>query len=138
MAIWATIGRLFGAGGGTKALETTLRAIDGLHTSAEEKGSLRSSVVSSFVEAQSRVIAQEAAVGGIAAVWRPILMLMFGTIILWATVAETFGYPAPKVTLNPELWGLLKLGIGGYIGGRSLEKVIHMVSPLKRKQRDRS
>ena len=53
--------------------------------------------------------------------WRPILMLTFAGLV----VARMFGYTAPNVTTQEylELWSIIKLGIGGYIIGRSAEKV---------------
>lgn len=58
----------------------------------------------------------------LAAVWRPLLMVFFAVLI----GARWFGYMPPNMTEAEvlELYGLLKLGIGGYIGGRSLEKII--------------
>mgnify|MGYP003328209271 CR=1 FL=1 len=57
----------------------------------------------------------------LAANWRPLLMLTFGGLI----VARWFGWAAPN--LAPEeyiaLWDIVELGIGGYVIGRSVEKV---------------
>lgn len=57
----------------------------------------------------------------LAANWRPILMMVFGGLI----VARMFGLTAPNISPAEylELWGLMKLGIGGYIGGRTVEKI---------------
>lgn len=53
--------------------------------------------------------------------WRPFMMLTF----MFLLVSYWFGYSPPNMTqetLN-NVFALLKLGIGGYIGGRSLEKI---------------
>ncbi|MGA8787257.1 MAG: 3TM-type holin [Polaromonas sp.] len=52
--------------------------------------------------------------------WRPILMLTFGGLI----VARWFGFSAPNLAPDEylELWGIVKLAMGGYVIGRSLEK----------------
>lgn len=75
------------------------------------------------LEALSNVISSEAkSEHWLAAVWRPITMLIFlGMVISW-----WFGYTPPNVTESMvlELFGLLKLGIGGYIMGRSAEKAV--------------
>lgn len=57
----------------------------------------------------------------LSACWRPLLMLFFGALI----GARWFGYMPPNMTEAElvEIYGLLKLGIGGYIGGRSIEKI---------------
>lgn len=65
--------------------------------------------------------------------WRPITMLVFVCLI----VARMLGYTAPNITPAEymELWGLMKLGLGGYIGGRTVEKVApSIVAAIKGKQ----
>lgn len=77
--------------------------------------------------AQAGVIqAEVASKSWLAVNWRPILMLTFGGLI----VARMFGYTAPNISPSEyiELWSLVKLGIGGYIGGRSLEKIVPSVA----------
>jgi len=58
--------------------------------------------------------------------WRPILMMTFGFIIannyIIAPYMEAlFGFSV-VLEIPPAMWELLKLGIGGYILGRSGEK----------------
>lgn len=55
------------------------------------------------------------------AAWRPITMLTFLAMI----VAWWFGYTPENVTepLLLELFSLIKIGLGGYVVGRSAEKV---------------
>ena len=71
----------------------------------------------------SKIISSEAnSEHWLAATWRPITMLVFlGMIVSW-----WFGYTPSNVTepMVLELFGLLKIGIGGYIVGRSAEKAI--------------
>lgn len=57
----------------------------------------------------------------LAATWRPILMLTFGALI----VARWLGYSAPGITEAEilKLWDIVELGLGGYVIGRSVEKV---------------
>jgi len=53
--------------------------------------------------------------------WRPLLMCLFGVIIANNyIVVPLFG--GPKANIPPDMWDLLKLGIGGYVVGRSVEK----------------
>jgi len=49
--------------------------------------------------------------------WRPITMLTFLVLV----VCDAFGWLPFR--LAPDAWGLLKLGLGGYVVGRSVEKV---------------
>lgn len=58
--------------------------------------------------------------------WRPITMLTFVVIIannyILSPYVQAFGGPAVHLDLPPDMWALLKLGIGGYVAGRSVEK----------------
>lgn len=61
--------------------------------------------------------------------WRPVLMLTFTYIIahnyILAPIIRMFSFGAdlPMLAIPPDMWDLLKLGIGGYIVGRSAEKI---------------
>lgn len=73
--------------------------------------------------AQGGIIQAEAASKSwIAASWRPITSLVFVALI----VARMFGWTAVNVTQAEylELWSLMKLCLGGYIGARTVEKVL--------------
>lgn len=58
--------------------------------------------------------------------WRPIMMLTFTGLI----VARWFGFSAPNLQPDEylELWGIVKLGIGGYVMGRSAEKIAPVIA----------
>ena len=59
--------------------------------------------------------------------WRPITMLTFVFILannyILVPYAVAFGLEVPILEIPSGMWGLLTVGIGGYIGGRTLEKV---------------
>lgn len=60
--------------------------------------------------------------------WRPITMLVFVFIIannyiLYPYLSLFFG-EAPKLEIPPDMWDLLKIGLGGYVVGRSGEKAV--------------
>ena len=75
------------------------------------------------------VLAEAKSKHSITAMWRPILMLVIVAIIaiqyLFFPVINLF-YPDQilMIDLPEELWNLLQLGVGGYIVGRSGEKMI--------------
>ena len=55
--------------------------------------------------------------------WRPLLMLTFTYIIAHNyIVSPMFGLQ--RLEIPPDMWELLKLGMGGYILGRSAEKCV--------------
>jgi len=60
--------------------------------------------------------------------WRPSLMSLFGLIIFNNYVLypylSLFMDNAPVLDIPPDMWDLLKLGIGGYIASRGGEKML--------------
>ena len=62
------------------------------------------------------------------AAWRPITMLTFVAIVannyLIYPYLSLFWGEAPMLALPPDLWELIKLGLGGYVIGRTVEKSI--------------
>lgn len=81
---------------------------------------------SQLIEARSSVIKAEAeGKSWLQRNWRPLIMVEFGVIILYAVIAPALTLPAVDMSGVPDdMWTLLIVGIGGYIGGRSLEKII--------------
>ena len=68
----------------------------------------------------------------LASTWRPIVMLTFAALI----VARWLGWSAPGLT-EPEvlkLWSIVELGLGGYVIGRSVEKVVPPVADAVRRR----
>ena len=127
----AGISGLFKAAGGI---------VDNLHTSAEERlklknsfaelqGSVMSDVLEyqqSLNEAQANIIMAEA--GGkswIQRSWRPVTMLTFVGIVLMRWFGLTVAVPE---AVEVELMSLIKIGLGGYVAGRSIEKVTETAS----------
>lgn len=59
--------------------------------------------------------------------WRPLTMLVFVAIIfnnylLHPYISLFFEDHSIKLDIPPDMWDLLKIGIGGYVVGRSVEK----------------
>ena len=81
-----------------------------------------------MIKAQGDIITAEAkSEHWIVASWRPITMLVFVFIIannyiLAPYISMLFSIEVPTLDLTQNMWDLLKLGIGGYIVGRSVEK----------------
>ena len=64
--------------------------------------------------------------------WRPLIMLLFGYIIFHSFVLAPV-FKVPAVEIPPDMWDLLRLGLGGYVIGRSAEKIIpEAVKALKK------
>jgi len=81
------------------------------------------------LEAVMQIITAEAnSEHWLAANWRPITMLTFVFIIannyIIYPYLSLFWNDAPTLAIPPDMWALLKIGLGGYVVGRSVEKGI--------------
>jgi hypothetical protein len=60
--------------------------------------------------------------------WRPITMLVFVAIIannyILYPYLKLFFSKAPILDIPPDMYDLLKIGLGGYVVGRSIEKAV--------------
>ena len=80
-------------------------------------------VMNGVLQIQSNVVIAEAQGGSwLQRSWRPIMMLSFLVLI----ILEATG--ALKMPLPEDMWLVIKVGLSGYIGGRSLEKIADKVS----------
>lgn len=82
--------------------------------------------------ARAEIVKAEAASSHwLAANWRPILMLVFGGLI----VARWFGWAAPALSEAEylKLWSIVEFGLGGYVVGRSVEKIVPAAAAAMRK-----
>ena len=112
------------------------KMIDDVHTSDEEKLEIKreiSKVQSNIqlkvldyerdvIQAKSSIVNSEAnGQSWLQRNWRPITMLTF----LGLVVCDSFGMLAFR--LAPQAWTLLQIGMGGYVIGRSCEKVLPQI-----------
>ena len=89
-----------------------------------------------IVQEQSKIIQAEAnGEGWLQRNWRPFTMLTFVFIIannyILYPYITLFGGKAIALDIPPDMWGLLKLGLGGYVVGRSIEKSIKVYNKGK-------
>jgi hypothetical protein len=79
-----------------------------------------------FLASADIVKAEAQSSNWLTAAWRPIVMLVFVTLIC----ARLFGLTSDHVSESEyeSLWELVKLGLGGYVLGRSAEKIIPTVA----------
>jgi len=120
----------------TGAFKAVGNVVDELHTSQEEKltlknkfAELQANTMGGLIDyqgklnnAQAKVITAEATgSSGLQRMWRPITMLTFVGLI----VARWLGFTTDNITpeLELELFSIIKIGLGGYVAGRSLEKI---------------
>ena len=114
--------------GGT-VVKDLLGWLDKLFTSKEEKIKAENVIKQILIQKelelqkmQTEIILAEAKGNWLQRSWRPILMLAFGFIVIYVKfLAPLFDFKIPE--LENEFWNLLQLGIGGYVVGRSAEKI---------------
>ena len=114
------------------------KVIDGLFTSDEERLKAKNEVFKVLQEQQlelqklqTEIVLAEANGNWLQRSWRPILMLAFGFIVIYVKfIAPLFQPPIPP--LENEFWNLLQLGIGGYVVGRSAEKIASNITINKK------
>lgn len=117
--------------------------IDDLHTSEEEKLAAKQKLFDAQIgfytkimdfearqlEVQGRIVEAEAkSESFLTANWRPIVMLTFTVLV----VGRWFGFSAPNIPpeIESQLWTLLQIGLGGYVAGRSVEKIADTVGKV--------
>ena len=113
------------------------KVIDNLFTTDEERIKAKNEVFKVLQEQQlelqklqTEIILAEANGNWLQRSWRPVLMLAFGFIVIYVKfIAPLFSLPIPP--LENEFWNLLQLGIGGYLVGRSVEKVAKNITIKK-------
>lgn len=76
------------------------------------------------IEAAARIIVAEAqGESWLQRNWRPMLMCLFGVIVANNFIVVPL-FATPRAEIPPDMWDLLKIGVGGYVVGRSVEKGI--------------
>lgn len=119
--------------------------IDDLHTSDEERDAARIALVSAQNQALALTLDLErdklaarasliaAEIGGqswLQRNWRPITMLSFLILV----ILDSFGLLVFR--LSDEAWLLLQIGLGGYVVGRSAEKMLPSIRQVGRNGHD--
>mgnify|MGYP003635035144 CR=1 FL=1 len=116
--------------------------VDNLHTSDEERLEAKSVLLElqtglmsqtlayeqKLAESQASIIVAEATSSSwLTTTWRPITMLVFVALVVRSELTGA--------TIPPDLWFTIKLGLGGYLGGRSVEKSVGAITQVM-KQKD--
>mgnify|MGYP001607602030 CR=1 FL=1 len=112
--------------------------IDNLHTSEEERLKIKQQMFDAQtqlymqalesetqqVEAKAVIIKAEAeGQSWMQRNWRPSMMYVFILIILWNYLIAPIA-KQPILELPPGMWDLMYIAMGGYVAGRTIEKVL--------------
>jgi len=123
---------------GGSVVKDLLAGLDNLFTSKEEKIKAENVIKQILVQKQlelqklqTDIIIAEAKGNWLQRSWRPLMMLAFGFIVIYTKfIAPVFGLTIPE--LEVEFWTLLQIGIGGYVVGRTGEKMMMSYSETKK------
>jgi|TARA_B110000977_G_scaffold4598_1_gene6569 hypothetical protein len=123
---------------GGSVVKDLLGGLDNLFTSKEEKIQAKNVIKQILIQKelelqkmQTEIIVTEAKGNWLQRSWRPLLMLAFGFIVIYVKfLAPLFNLRIPE--LENEFWNLLQLGIGGYVIGRTGEKMMTTYSDSKK------
>ena len=126
----------------TNIIKPVTDLVDNLHTSDEErlaaKGvllELQTGLMSQtldyekqLAERQASIIVAEATANSwLTRTWRPITMLTFVFLVVYSQFTGA--------VIPPDMWTVIKIGLGGYLGGRSVEKSVGAITEvMKRKE----
>ena len=116
----------------TAALDVGGKLIDKFFPDADAEMKNKMNQFMTVFTAQAQIVqAESASSNWLAASWRPITMLTFVALI----VARWFGWAAPNLAEAEylKLWDIVQLGLGGYVIGRSVEKVVPSIAGVLKK-----
>ena len=108
------------------------KAVPDQDLGARLKASIQTAVLSadvSALEAQAGIIGAEAkGESWLQRNWRPVTMMVFVFIVannyVIAPYAQAIFDRSVSLPTPPDLWALIKIGLGGYVVGRSAEKCV--------------
>ena len=125
----------------TELVTPVTQLIDELHTSDEERLRIRQAVTqiqaglsarvidyeTQLAKARAQVITAEAqGQSWLQRNWRPLTMITFLALVVF----DSFGWL--EYRLADQAWTLLQIGLGGYVIGRSAEKITPSITKMKR------
>ena len=120
----------------TGIVNTVGELVERVTLPVREKKQLETDLLRAIIEWEQRVtddrsaiLAEEARGNWLQRSWRPLVMLTFVVIILIGAFTSL-----PILADTSRFWDLLEVGLGGYVVGRSGEKIVGTIFKLKAKR----
>jgi hypothetical protein len=128
---------------GAEATNSAEKILDTLTTTDSEKANAKLLLTNTILQAlqkialyQQEVLLAEIQGNWLQRSWRPIIMLAFGSIVCIGAFKDI-----DYLKDTSRFWDLLELGLGGYVIGRTTEKVVESITKnidlLSLRKRDR-
>lgn len=116
--------------GAKELIDSGGNLIDKISTSDQEKLNAKNelsnivlSALNNLQNAQRDIILAEAQGNWLQRSWRPLVMITFAALIVIGAFVDI-----PYLADSSPFWTLLKIGLGGYVIGRSAEKISENVT----------
>lgn len=110
----------------TSVVNAVGEVVDRLTLPAREKKQLEADLLQAIYDYEKQLAGEQASVlreelrgNWLQRSWRPLVMLTFALIILAGTFTDL-----PILSDTSRFWDLLEIGLGGYVVGRSGEKIM--------------
>lgn len=110
----------------TNVVDAVSRFVDKLTLPAREKKQLEADlqkliqeIERDLVRARASIVVEETRGNWLQRSWRSLVMLIFSMIVLVGTFINV-----PMLSDTSRFWDLLEIGLGGYVVGRSGEKIM--------------
>ena len=116
------------------AVAGVVQSVSNMFPNPEQKAAAQEALAQLYLNGQLQQMTQQAGVitaeansaNKLASSWRPMLMYVFMAIIvnnyILAPYLQAMFHVGLTLSIPPDMWDLLKLGVGGYVVGRSIEK----------------
>lgn len=125
-------------GGASSIIESVGGVLDKFITSDEEKLQAKQAIsdlviskLTDIASYQRDALVAELQGNSLQRNWRPLVMLAFAFIIVFHYFLQPLlahWWDIPNMELPDQFWNLLEIGMGGYVIGRSVEKVADTVT----------
>lgn len=118
-------------------VKSVFKVIDDAVEDKDKRNELKAEIQMAFLNIKASELKEAASIvrseirsdSWLARSWRPLLMMViilivFNNFVLAPYVFALFGFAIPTLALPDALWNLMTIGVGGYVVGRSGEKIV--------------
>lgn len=113
-------------------LGSVTKVIDSLSSNSTEKQKLKTEVSNTIIShldrlilTQKEIILTESQGNWLQRSWRPIVMMAFSAVVVLGVF-----FPIDILNSTSPFWNLIELGMGGYVLGRSAEKITNNITAI--------
>ena len=121
--------------------------VDKYVTNKGEAVKLKAELKMAFVDVEKQLIEAPASIiiaeaqseSWITRTWRPIFMILLMGSMVVSVIGGMAGYglniAAGWDSINDKAWLIMQIGLGGYVGGRTIEKTAKIIAPMIKRRK---